>query len=116
MKRAKLQPSMAGRNAARHSSMPPAESDSQLTCAAGLFETIEPEIMRLTTAIGQASTLREKAGFAGQMVTAASELLGCPQYDTANLNCVLCRKLSTLRHETAALVLKLAGANAGGVQ
>jgi hypothetical protein len=107
---------MAGRDAARHNAMPSAGGDSQLTCAAGLFETVEPEIMRLTTAIGQAPSLREKAGFAGQMVAAASELMACPQYDTANLNCVLCRKLSTLRHETAALVLKLAGANAGGVQ
>jgi hypothetical protein len=110
MRQAKLRQSAARRSATRRVTVPHAQGVERLSCASGLFETAEPEIMRLTAEIGQAPGLREKAGFAGQMIAAAGNLLECREYCEDNTNCVLCRKLAALRHETAALVLKLAGA------
>jgi hypothetical protein len=83
--------------------------DAEVVCPSGLFERAEPEITRLTAAIAQASGLKEKAACAATLAAAASDLLACGQHSADNLNCTLCRRLSMLRCETAALVNKMAG-------
>lgn len=108
MKRGNHRTAQARRHNAVASGMQPV-SAAEAVCMSGLFDTAEPEITRLTAAIAEAHGLKAKAEQAGRLTAAVSRLLACEQHSDGNLNCTLCRKLSTLRNETASLVIKMAG-------
>jgi len=80
-------------------------------CPIGLFDAHEVGIESLTAAINAAPTAAEKTPFARDLIDEVGVLLACASYEAANLNCNLCRGFSTLRLQTANLVVK-AGARA----
>ena len=84
--------------------MTPLPPSPQIECPIDLFAGCEREIERLTTAINHVSALEEKGRLARELLTSVSTLLDCKAYDQNNLNCRLCRELSTLRHKTAAVI------------
>ena len=78
----------------------------EIECPIDLFDGCEKEIQRLTAAINHASVLQEKGRLARELLVSVSTLLDCKAFDQNNLNCRLCRELSTLRHKTAAVIDK----------
>jgi len=86
--------------------MTPQPSSSRIECPIDLFAGCEAEIERLTAAVNRASTREEKGRMARKLLETVSTLLDCSAYDQNNLNCRLCRDLSTLRHKTATVIDK----------
>ena len=84
---------------------------SKIQCPIDLFDAHEGRIKTLTAAINATPTASEKTPFARDLIDEAGVLLACASYEAANLNCNLCRGFSTLRLQTANLVVK-AGARA----
>ena len=82
-----------------------------IRCPIDLFGAHEARIETLTAAINAAPTASEKTPFARDLVDEAGVLLACASYEAANANCSLCRGFSTLRLQTANLIVK-AGARA----
>ncbi len=83
-----------------------------IQCPIGLFEPQEAKIEALTKTINAARTAAEKMPHARRLMDEVGVLLGCPSYDRANHNCVLCRNFSELRQKTATLIVKVAEAGA----
>ena len=81
---------------------------ARISCPIDIFSRYEAEQMRLTSAINLAGTLQAKAGYARDLIRSASILVACQEYNEDNLDCCLCRNVSSLRRQTAALVLKAA--------
>ncbi len=77
-----------------------------IDCPIGLFPQQDTEIARLTRAINQAPTARQKAPLAEELLEAVDVLLRCEVFDTTQNACHLCRNISQLRHKTAALVVR----------
>ena len=86
--------------------MTPLPSSPQIACPIDLFDGCEREIERLTAAINQVSAPEEKGRLARELLASVSTLLDCKAYDQNDINCRLCRDLSTLRHKTAAMIDK----------
>jgi hypothetical protein len=86
--------------------MTPGRSSPQIECPIDLFDGCEREIERLTAAVNHASAPQEKGRLARELLASVSTLLDCKAYDRDNLNCRLCRELSTLRSKTAAVIDK----------
>jgi len=82
-------------------------SSSRIECPVDLFEGCEAEIERLTVAVNRASAREEKGRLARALLENVSALFDCNVYDENNLNCRLCRELSTLRHKTASVIDKV---------
>jgi hypothetical protein len=82
-----------------------------IRCPIDLFDRHEVRIETLTAAINAAPTASEKAALARDLIDEAGVLLACARYEAANANCSLCRGFSTLRLQTANLIVK-AGARA----
>jgi hypothetical protein len=80
--------------------------EKRIHCPIDLFPRQEAEIARLTDALNQAATAAEKAPWAEAMIEAVDVLLACEQYAEASLDCLLCRRFSRLRRETATLVVQ----------
>ena len=79
---------------------------AQIACPIGIFAGYEAEQMRLTRAINLAPTVQAKAGHARDLVASTGALIACREYNEDNLDCCLCRNVSSLRRQTAMLVLK----------
>ena len=78
----------------------------EIACPIDLFDGCEKEIERISAEINRASVLHEKGRLARELLVSVSTLLDCKAFDQNNLNCRLCRELSTLRHKTAAVIDK----------
>ncbi len=99
--------------------MPAMEHELKLQCPIELFEQIEPKIRSLTALINSTHNLQDKAELARGLMEQTGKLLRCGSFDESNMNCRLCRQFSTLRQQTAALIVKLAQtgrADEGGMQ
>ncbi len=81
-------------------------ASSRIECPINLFEGCEREIEGFTAAINHASAPEEKTRLARELLASVSTLLNCKVYDQNDINCRLCRDLSTLRHKTAAMIDK----------
>ncbi|MBU0510468.1 MAG: hypothetical protein KKD28_06165 [Chloroflexi bacterium] len=79
---------------------------ASINCLISLFPRQEVEVSRLTQMLNQAPTAAKKAPWAEELIETVDVLLACEHYDEKSLDCRLCRNFSTLRHKTAALVIK----------
>ena len=84
---------------------------ARIRCPIHLFDGHEVRIETLTAAINATPTALEKTPFARDLIGEVGALLACASYEAANPNCSLCRGFSTLRLQTANLIVK-AGARA----
>lgn len=82
-------------------------SEPQIECPIDLFARQEAEIEQLTEAMNAAATASEKVPFARDLIEAAGILLACASHDPANHNCGLCRSITTLRLQTANLIVEV---------
>ena len=82
-----------------------------IRCPINLFDAHEGTIKTLTATINAAPTASEATSFARDLIDEAGVLLTCASYEAASFNCSVCRGFSTLRLQTANLVVK-AGARA----
>lgn len=96
--------------AGRSSSMPQHEAPPTLVCPIGRFENAEPEIRDITAHINQARAAAEKADAARALEAAVTPLLECHAFNGDNANCRLCREFSTLRRQTASLIVRMTAA------
>ena len=81
-------------------------SGAGIRCPIDVFDAREGRIKVLTAAINAAATASEKTPFARDLIEEVGVLLACASYEAANPNCSLCRGFSTLRLQTANLVVK----------
>ncbi len=79
-----------------------------IECPIDKFEAAEREIKQLSAAINDASSPHEKGQLAHHLYEQVSTLLACRAYEPDNVNCRLCREISTLRRRTASLIEKAA--------
>lgn len=87
--------------------MNPYSRNVGIDCPTNLFPEQEVEVYRLTQAINQARTVKEKAPWAQELIETVNVLLDCEHYDGKNLNCHLCHNFSELRREVFTLVVSL---------
>jgi nitrate/TMAO reductase-like tetraheme cytochrome c subunit len=80
------------------------ESRPEIGCS--IFLGKEKEMKRLTNAINGTADPKEKAVYAQDLLKAAEELLSCAKYDKKSSDCKNCHTISSLRKETAQLVIK----------
>ncbi len=85
---------------------------AEIQCPIGLFDAHEIRIEALTEIVNAAATASEKVPHARELIDEAGVLLACASYDAANPNCGLCRGFSTLRQQTAKLIVKAGGLTA----
>ena len=87
-------------------------SKAEIQCPIGVFDAHEVRIEALTEMINAAPTASEKVPHARDLIDEAGVLLACTSHDAANPNCGLCRSFSTLRQQTAKLIVKAGGSTA----
>ncbi len=87
-------------------------SKAEIQCPIDVFDAHEIRIEALTEIINAAPTASEKVPHARDLIDEAGVLLACTSYDAANPNCGLCRGFSTLRQQTAKLIVKAGGSTA----
>ena len=80
------------------------KEQNKISCQ--IFNKQEPVINKITEEINKASGVKEKAGWAEELLKEVKVLLECPQDDGAKLDCMNCRTICELRSRTANLVLK----------
>lgn len=105
-----MTPGPGSGGAGHRSSMPPHDAPPALVCPIGRFENTEPEIRDLTARINHARAATEKADLARALDAAVTTLIECHAFNGDNSNCRLCREFSTLRRQTASLILKMTAA------
>lgn len=89
-------------------------SEPGIQCPIGLFARQEAEIERLSEAMNAAATAWQKVPFARELIEEAGVLLACASRDPANHNCRLCRSITTLRLQTANLIVDVGERVAAG--
>ena len=87
-------------------------STAEIQCPIGVFDAHEVRIEALTEIINAAPTASDKVPHARDLIDEAGVLLACTSHDAANTNCSLCRGFSTLRQQTAKLIVKAGGLTA----
>lgn len=81
-------------------------SQAEIQCPIGVFDAREVRIEALTEMINAAPIASDKVPYARELIGEAGVLLACTSHDAANTNCGLCRGFSTLRQQTANLIVK----------
>ncbi|MBU4313560.1 MAG: hypothetical protein KJ821_02015 [Actinobacteria bacterium] len=84
-----------------------AEPKPEINCS--IFLKREWTIKELTRDINEAKTISDKAERAGRLKNEVEMLLSCEKYDEKNEDCKNCRTISTLRKQTAELLIKAKG-------
>ena len=84
-----------------------AEPRPQINCP--IFLKREWTIKQLTRDINEAKAVTEKAERAEHLKNEVEMLLSCEKYDQKNEDCKNCRIISTVRKETAELLIKAKG-------
>ena len=84
-----------------------AEPRPQINCP--IFLKREWTIKELTRDINEATTASDKAEEAGRLKNEVEMLLSCEKYDPENEDCKNCKIISTLRKQTAELLIKARG-------
>ena len=88
------------------------ESKPEINCS--IFLKREWTIKELTRDINEAKAITEKAERATRLKDEVEKLLSCEKYSEKNEDCKNCRIISTLRKQTAELLIKAQGL--GGFQ
>ena len=83
------------------------EQRPQINCP--IFLKREWTIKELTRDINQAKTVSDKAERAKHLNHEVKMLLSCEKYDKKKEDCKNCRLISTVRKETAKLLIKASG-------
>jgi hypothetical protein len=78
---------------------------ANIQCPINLFPRQEEQILRLTQAINQARSARQKVPYAQALIEVVNVLRDCESYDEHSLDCRLCRSFSLLRQKTARLIV-----------
>jgi len=81
-----------------------AEPKPEINCS--IFLKREWMIKELTRDINEAKGVSDKAERAEQLKNEVGMLLSCDKYDEQNEDCKNCRTISTLRKQTAELLIK----------
>ncbi|GAG14484.1 unnamed protein product, partial [marine sediment metagenome] len=81
------------------------EPRPQINCP--IFLKREWTIKALTRDINEAKVVSDKAERANHLKNEVELLLSCEKYDEKNEDCKNCRTISTLRKETAELLMKM---------
>ena len=84
-----------------------AEPRPQINCS--IFLKREWAIKELTRDINEAKIVSDKAERAKQLKHEVETLLSCEKYDKKNEDCKDCKVISTLRKQTAELLIKAQG-------
>ncbi len=84
-----------------------AEPKPEINCP--IFLKREWTIKELTRDINGAKAVTEKAERAEHLKNEVERLLSCEKYDEKNEDCKNCRTISTLRKQTAELLIKARG-------
>jgi len=84
-----------------------AELKPEINCP--VFLKREWAIKELTRDINEAETVSDKAERAKQLIHEVEMLLSCEKYDQKNEDCKNCKIISTLRKQTAGLLIKARG-------
>lgn len=84
-----------------------AEPRPEINCS--IFLKREWTIKQLTRDINEARNISDKAERADQLKHEVEMLLACEKYDEKNEDCKNCRVISTVRKETAELLIKARG-------
>lgn len=83
------------------------ETKPEIKCP--IFLKREWTIKTLTSDINEARTVSDKAERAGRLKHEAEMLLSCEKYNEKSEDCKNCRTISTLRKQTAELLIKARG-------
>ena len=83
------------------------EPKPEINCP--IFLKREWAIKELTRDINEAKTVSDKAERAKQLKHEVEMLLSCGKYDEKNKDCKSCNVISTLRKQTADLLIKARG-------
>ncbi len=83
------------------------EPRPQINCP--IFLKREWAIKELTRDINEAKTVSDKAERAKQLKHEVEMLLSCEKYDEKNEDCKSCKVISTLRKQTAELLINTQG-------
>ena len=83
------------------------ETKPEINCP--IFLKREWAIKELTRDINEAKTVSDKAERAEHLKNEVEMLLSCEKYDEKNEDCKNCKVISTLRKQTAELLIKAQG-------
>jgi len=83
------------------------ESKPDINCP--IFLKREWAIKELTRDINEAKVILEKAERAERLKKEVEMLLSCEKYDDKNEDCKSCKTISTLRRQTAELLINIKG-------